>query len=77
MKERKEEPWKEEMEQWRRKEDDPDTFIPVIRLSAVREREVRYSGRKVTTVERQRSLDGFFWTMRTGNVLWCAAWIQE
>ncbi len=56
MKERKEEPWKEEMEQWRRKEDDPDTFIPVIRLSAVREREVRYSGRKVTTVEKAEEL---------------------
>ena len=56
MEERKEEPWKEEMEQWKRKRDDSDTFIPVIRLSAVREKEVRYSSQKVTTVEKAAEL---------------------
>ena len=44
------------MEQWQGKGDDPDTFIPVIRLSAVREKEVRYSSRKVTTVEKAAEL---------------------
>lgn len=56
MEEQKEKSWKEEMEQWQRKGDDPDTFIPVIRLSAVREKEVRYSSRKVTTVEKAAEL---------------------
>ena len=56
MEKQKEETWREEMEQWQGKGDDPDTFIPVIRLSAVREKEVRYSSRKVTTVEKAAEL---------------------
>lgn len=56
MKERKEEPWKEEIKRWRAKGDDSDTFLPVIRLSAIREKEVRYSRRKVTNTEQAAEL---------------------
>lgn len=55
----------------------PEKRVSLVRVMAVKEKEVLYGGKTVRIVKRLQSWEESCWRMLTGNFCLCAVWTAE